>query len=177
LELQAEQLLSATPEVSAGEVVPAAREPNDITAWHIKNTLLDPDAVASEASERRVSRALEGDVLELALDAAESAGAKNSLEKMLCHQMAGAHDCSMKLLARAFDPKNPPAVVAQLANAAAKLMNAYQGGLMALQKMRTGGRQVVTVQHVSISGNAQAVVAGNIGRGRRNTGDGGKNNE
>ena len=39
-------------------------------------------------------------VLSSALDAAVSARAKNSIEKMLCHQMAAAHMAGMELLGR-----------------------------------------------------------------------------
>ena len=36
---------------------------------------------------------------------------------------------------------------ARMANTAARLMDAYQRGLLTLDRMRNGGRQVVTVQH------------------------------
>lgn len=41
----------------------------------------------------------------------------------------------------------------------------FQQGMLTLQKMRTGGRQVVTVQHVQVNNGGQAVVAGQIGQG------------
>jgi len=48
-----------------------------------------------------------------------------------------------------------------MANVAARLMEAYQRAALTLLRMRTGGRQVVTVQHVNISG-GQAIVAGAV---------------
>ena len=42
-------------------------------------------------------------------------------------------------------------------------MVAYQAGFLALQRARSGGRQVVTVQHVHVSDGGQAVVAAKIG--------------
>jgi len=48
-----------------------------------------------------------------------------------------------------------------MANVAARLMEAYQRAALTLLRMRNGGRQVVTVQHVSISG-GQAIVAGAV---------------
>ena len=48
-----------------------------------------------------------------------------------------------------------------MANVAARLMETYQRAALTLLRMRNGGRQVVTVQHVSISG-GQAIVAGAV---------------
>ena len=55
-------------------------------------------------------------------------------------------------------------------NAAARLMSVFQDGALTLQKLRTGGSQVVTVQHVSVAPGAQAVI-GNVSTGGH--GDGG----
>ncbi len=44
-------------------------------------------------------------------------------------------------------------------------MNIYQQGLLTLQKLRTGGKQTVVVQHVQhlqVSDGGEAVVAGEI---------------
>ena len=49
------------------------------------------------ASGQRMNAALAAGVLEPAVDAAVSAQAENSIEKMLCHQMAGAHFTAMRL--------------------------------------------------------------------------------
>jgi hypothetical protein len=116
------------------------------------------------ASEHRVDLAKEvgSRVVELAVDAAESAQAQNSLEKMLCHQMAAAHRAAMKLTARSLNMSLPPVEIARLSNAAARMMQVYQEGLLTLQKIRTGGKQTVVVQHVQVSEGGQAVIAGNI---------------
>jgi hypothetical protein len=45
------------------------------------------------------------------------------------------------------------------------MMKAYQEGLLTLGRMRTGGRQVVTVQHVQVSEGGQAIVAGAVNSG------------
>jgi hypothetical protein len=39
-------------------------------------------------------------------------------------------------------------------------MKVFQDGLLALNKIRTGGRQTVLVQHVQVSDGGQAVVSG-----------------
>jgi hypothetical protein len=48
------------------------------------------------------------DRLELALDASDTIGANNSLEKMMVHQMAVLHRQIMKLTARMDDMQLPP---------------------------------------------------------------------
>jgi hypothetical protein len=54
-------------------------------------TLENPNSISAGASGQRMNAALAASVLEPAVNAAVSAQAENSLEKMLCHQMAGAH--------------------------------------------------------------------------------------
>ena len=107
--------------------------------------------------------------MEPAIDAAASAQAANSIEKMLCHQMAGLHFAIMRLLARSATPDLPPVEVVRLTNAAARLSDSYQAGGVTLQKLKTGGTQRVLVQHqqVNVEQGGQAVVAGRIGGGSR----------
>ena len=38
------------------------------------------------------------------------------------------------------------------------MMNTFQNGVLTLQRLRTGGRQTVVVQHVHLESGAQAVV-------------------
>jgi hypothetical protein len=53
----------------------------------------------------------------------------------------------------------------RLAGAVSRMMRTFQQGALAMQRMRTGGRQVVTVQHVNVGPGAQAVIAGNVSAG------------
>lgn len=46
-------------------------------------------------------------------------------------------------------------------NAAARLMSVFQDGLLTLQRLRIGGNQTVTVQHVTVASGGQAVI-GNV---------------
>ena len=154
----AENLLKPPEELvrSRGEVIrPDFRLP------HIVDTLKEPNMIGIIASEHRLDLAacVSSRVAEAAVDAAESAQAENSLEKMLCHQMAATHCAAMKLVARSLDMSGVPVEMARLSNAAARMMQAYQEGLTTLQKLRTGGRQTVLVQHVSVSEGGQAVIA------------------
>jgi hypothetical protein len=56
-------------------------------------------------------------------------------------------------------PPSPPAI--------ARMNGTFQSGMLALQKMRSGGQQTVRVvhQHVTVTDGAQAVVAGEMNTG------------
>jgi len=128
--------------VSSGEAVSwenKADEPYLGAHALMVDTLEHPDSVSSGASDRRVSAALCAGVLEPAVDAAMSAQAANSIEKMLCHQMAGAHFGAMRLLELSLNPHLQTGEVARFTNAAARMMNVYQAGCLTLQKLTTGG--------------------------------------
>jgi hypothetical protein len=42
-------------------------------------------------------------------------------------------------------------------------MTTYQQGMLALQRLRTGGTQRIVVQHVTVEDGGRAVVAGEVG--------------
>ncbi len=149
----------------AGEVVHVDSTDPEVSRLVLANTIREPNMISVDASEQRMEAAAEVGVLEAAVDAAESARAGNSLEKMLCHQMAAAHHAAMKLMARGIDSRMPPVEMARLTNAAARMMDTYQAAFLALQKIRTGGKQTVVVQHVRVSEGGQAVIAGSVKAG------------
>jgi hypothetical protein len=150
---------------TGGEIVPV--EPD------LRDTVQNPDYVTVDASRDRLALANVAGVLEMALDASDTIDSKNSLEKMLVHQMAVLHRQIMKLSARMDDPSlarypNLEGVyqrdveVHRLGGTVARLAMAYQSGFLALQRARSGGRQVVTVQHVHVGDGGQAVVAAKL---------------
>lgn len=187
LEADADELL--TPElpakISAGEAVPAIEGTDHrqrSKRIDIRDTLRNPDQVARDASAERTELLLQDrvDVTAMAIDAAESIAAGNSLEKMLAHQLSLSHKMSFELADKGMrltdyvhshrDPKhlqiyNTEAV--RLINASARLMRSYQDGLTTLQKLRTGGSQTMTVQHVHVSDGGQAVIGQVDGRGHK----------
>ena len=129
--------------------------------------------------------------MELGLDAADTVQAQNSLERMLAHQLASAHRSTMKMMAQLdrrlsvmgnLSPTHPETAAVnveacRLANAAGRLMASYQSGLLALERMRSGGKQHVVVQHihqhVQVGEGGQAMVAGQVkAGGRRKAGRG-----
>lgn len=145
---------------TGGELIPPPR----LDHPGLEDALNRPDAVAMEASIERMGLAEISGVFNLALDAAETIKAKDATEQMLAHQMAAAHKAALDLLAKSAQQRDT-VEQARLANTAARLMSAYQGAMLTLQRVRSGGRQTVTVQHVQVSDGGQAVIAGAVNTG------------
>ncbi|QGY03589.1 hypothetical protein MMSR116_18110 [Methylobacterium mesophilicum SR1.6/6] len=161
-----------------GELVPAEDfAVNTLPA--ILDTLVNPDAVAADASRDRLDLLKEAGALEVALDTADSMQAADSLERMLAHQLAATHVLAMKaaavagkqldLAGKTYGSAGQAACVegARLIGAAMRASSAYQAGLLTLQKVRSGGRQVVIVQHNRVEAGGQAVIGGHTGVSRR----------
>jgi hypothetical protein len=165
---------------NGGELIVRTREAWTSIPGVIDTVREQPDMLAATASRNRME--LTGNALTLATDAAESIKARNSLEKMLAHQLAATHrlgmmfaDHAARILERHHHipmGQTQSVEVCRLANAAARMMGAYQDGLTALDRTRRGGRQTVKVvhQHVAVGSGGQAVVAGSMkagGKSRR----------
>jgi hypothetical protein len=193
MEQQAAEMLTlpVPPEIGiGGEIVPG---PHTVQASgdalirrdYLRDVAQDkPDAAAAFASYARLKLAADAGAAEMAVEAAETIKAANAYERMLAHQLAVTHKVAMESLARAshhsqqadcFEYTNSWQVhsveSARAMNAAARLMDAYQRGLLTLQRLRQGGQQTVTVVHqdVQVAGGAQAVVAGSLATGSRPT--------
>ena len=158
-----------------GHVQDVLKREMEMKRANIRDTLAEgATRIAEEASIRRTDLLMQPsfNAVALAVDAADSIGAGNSLEKMLAHQMAVAHEASLRLMDRALayeaggrSMREGDSVEAcRLTNAAARLMSVFQDGLLTLQRLRTGGNQTVTVQHVNVASGAQAVI-GNVQTG------------
>jgi hypothetical protein len=162
----------------AGEIVRGGGEAMDLGAsdlnWNLVETLQNPDSVSLGASEDRMKLLVDADVLEGGLDAVKSAQAENSLEKMLLHQMAAAHRAAMKQMARVNDDRLPTVEAARLMNTAARLMQVCQNACLTLQRIKTGGKQTVVVQHVQVSDGGQAVIAASVEAGDQGGQKGGR---
>lgn len=126
------------------------------------NTLTQPTVAALEASSHRTDllTMLGTDIAAMALDAADTVKAANSLEMMLAHQMAAIHQLSMKMAHRASLIQDP-AVAVKTMNAAMKGFSTYQGGLAAFRHLRGTQQQYIVVQHVNVASGGQAMV-GNV---------------
>lgn len=158
------KLTKALPMARGGEVVPAADGPTE-TFFALSDTLNAPDVIAEEASVTRTdllsTRRL--DVAALGLDAAATVQAQNSVEKMLAHQIALAHKLSFDFADRAL-AQSSPVEQARLASVSVRLMDSFQRAVATFQRLRTGGNQTVTVQHVNIESGGQALI-GNVQAG------------
>jgi len=167
--------LGASPPVGAGgELVPKGDQIK-CGGGNFIDMVDRPDAVTAAASMDRLKLADEVHCVPLAIDTAETIQAKNSIEKMLAHQLAAAHKLAMTFAGQA--RKHTQRVgegiyssdllhvehATKMANASARMMDAFQKGVLVLHKLRTGGTQTVTVQHVNVSDGGQAVVTGGIG--------------
>ena len=157
-----------------GELVP-------VDDPELRDTVTNPDYVTLDASRDRLELADRSNVLESALDAADTIDAGNSLEKMLAHQMALLHKHAMKIGIRMEDMQHVArpserlevrernVEYCRLAGTLQRLTATYANAFLTLQRVRSKGRQTVivkhTVQHVHVNQGGQAVVAKTIGRG------------
>jgi len=83
---------------AGGELIPIEDEGGALV---LRNTVEHPSYVNADAARDRLDLASKAGVLESALDAVETIQAQNSLEKMLAHQLAAAHQLSMIMAAQA----------------------------------------------------------------------------
>lgn len=188
LEHEAEGLLTL-----AGPVVPVPGGEVMTPDHSLLDTLVEPGQLAVDASAERLGLLQDLDAVAAGLDAADTIQARNSLERMLAHQLGACHVQAMGLMKAAQDQLDniPPPQrafkvspqaegAARLFNAAARLLDVYQRGLQTVAKIRSGGQQTVKVVHihqaVQVQEGGQAVVAGNLpagghpGRGGRHDG-------
>jgi hypothetical protein len=176
--------------VAGNEALPPEPEdPRNDEYYDIRETLKSgADFINLDASIERMKFVSDLNCLDMAVDAAQSINAKNSIEKMLMHQAAVCHSVSMDLIRRAQErsykihkyldgEKKDTEIQVKLINAACRLMDTYDRKFRTFQKSRNGGRQVIIVQHVQVADKAQAIVTGsmNMDRSKRGTSDGGDN--
>ena len=93
----------------AGHVQDVLKRETKPKRANIRDTLAQgATRLAEEASVRRTDLLMQPsfDAVALAIDAAESIQAENSLEKMLAHQMAVAHETSLRLMNRALSERD-----------------------------------------------------------------------
>lgn len=168
------QPVEGSTEISLGEAVPLPYEQlneedfnyaESLAVDVVHDTLQNPDAVAVDASVERTRILHHACALEIGIDAANSIQAKNSLEKMLVHQMAVCHVKAMEVFTKAADfPRGREDLEVKMLNVAARLMDTYQKGMVTLAKVRNAGKQTITVKQVHVSG-GQNVIADNITKG------------
>lgn len=131
----------------------------------LMDTLAAPGASAFDASANRLELLtnMGTDVAAMAMDAADSVQAANSLEKMLAHQLAVCHEVAMRYVTKASFDQDPSNSV-RMMNLALRSMGTFQKGLLTMKSLRGTGQQCITVQHVTVEGGGQAVI-GNVKAG------------
>jgi hypothetical protein len=157
-----------------GELVPDAS--GHMGTMGCRDTVASPTYLTVQASRTRLQLAEDCRVLDLALDLSDTINAQNSIEKMIVGQMALLHRVSMKAGAMASDSveragmsidsryREQHTIQAQRSvNMAAKASAEFQNCALTLQRLRTGGKQNITVTHVQntqVNEGGQAVVNG-----------------
>ncbi len=141
---------------TGGEIMP----PASLGHHGLEDMLKQPDLLDVDVTIKRTQLADDAGVFEMAIETADSVKAKGSVQKMLSHQLAGAHHHAMRLLGEA-DKQRDPMIKAKLMNTSTRLMEAFCKGALTLQKLQMGASQIVTVQHVQING-GQAII-GSVG--------------
>ncbi len=118
-------------------------------------------AVESSYTRGRLLQANEA--VALGIDVSNTAQARNTHEKLLAHQIAVAHKVALEqaAVASGWESTNDPAMAIKRLQVSARMMATSQQAMLTLQKLKTGGSQIVVVQHVTVSGNGQAVI-GNV---------------
>ena len=163
-------------------------------ALEYRSTVDRPDCVAIEASRDRLELADKAGALEMGLDLADTIQADNSMEKMLVHQMAAAHNSAMRMAAlinrrlesmaninqlTMQDIERQNIETCRLAGAVTRMMNTFQQGMLTLQRVRTGGEQrVVVEQHqyvTRVEDGGQAVIGPKVRTRGVRTGGGSQN--
>ena len=150
--------LAEIPAMALGEAVPTQRS-------GLVDTLKLPDVAALDASAHRLALLdrLGNDCAAMALDAAASIKAENSLEKMLAHQLAVAHKAALEMTDKATFMQDITDKTRML-NLACRMMETYQRGLLTLHRLRSNGEQKITVHYVSVADGGQAII-GDVNQG------------
>ncbi|MCJ2086246.1 hypothetical protein MKK88_09590 [Methylobacterium sp. E-005] len=128
---------------------------------------------------RQRGKALPDDTeLNAGLAAVSGIAPENEIEAMLAVQMVGTHEVAMEMLTKAKRAETTDHLE-RYGTLATKLLRTYTAQLEALSKLRRGGAQKVTVEHVHVYEGGQAIV-GNVttagaqtrqgGGGRQETG-------
>lgn len=102
-------------------------------------------------------RGVDENKLNAALAVVDGIRPQNEVEAMLAVQMAATHSLTMEMMRIAAKSELVPQIEMS-GNLAVKLARTFTSQVEALAKLRRGGEQKVTVEHVHVHAGAQAVV-------------------
>jgi hypothetical protein len=108
------------------------------------------EEIRQEAMLHRIALLQAGHPSVAALSIEADGETETFLQSLLIDQLATCHHTAMNRFT------------------ANRLMGSFQRGLLALDTLRRGGRQHVTVQHVNVNEGAQAVIAAELKTGGQN---------
>lgn len=109
--------------------------------------------ISDHSDTEAVSKAMDLAILTLA-----ELKPRDAVEGMLAAQMIASHEAAMECTRRAMLPNQTFQGRDQNLKHAAKMMSLYERQLAALDKRRGGGRQKITVEHVTVQAGGQAIV-------------------
>jgi len=135
--------------MAMGEAIP-------IKDSHLADMLRVPNVAGLDASAHRLELLghLGLNCTAMALDAADTIKAENSLEKMLAHQLAAAHKVALDLTAKGALQRDS-VEKARLLNLAGRMMETFQHGLLTLERLRKSyGRYL----NLTVADGGQAVL-------------------
>ena len=89
---------------------------------------------------------------------------QNAVERMLCAQLVASDAAASLCLGIGVNPENSAESKRKYLSLGLQFQGLQVRQIEALAKLRTGGRQHVTVEHVTVEAGAQAVI-GNVTRG------------
>jgi hypothetical protein len=104
------------------------------------------------------------EALNFALDAMASLEPRDGLEVMLCSQLVALHSQALEYLRRTMLPEQTNDGVDHNVNRATRLLRTFAILTESLRAHRSGGKQTVTVEHVTVQAGGQAIV-GTVNRG------------
>jgi hypothetical protein len=127
---------------------------------------VSPDFVrASLLQLQGAARSPYGTISETAINAAlamiEAVAPMDELEGALAVQMACTHTAAMSVLAQMDSGFGTERRIAAFGSTAARLMKTYTMQMEVFRRLRTGGQQLVRVEHVHVNDGGQAAI-GNV---------------
>lgn len=165
------------PHGNGGELVPLPEPKHPARRDYLKAKVQEPVGVLRhQASADALALLADVDAVTLGLELADDLKCKTRAEKMLAHQAAAFHVHSMQFLHRAGAERSRASSIAdrggvgqaasveaaRMLNAAARASGACADAIAAIKKLKTGGKQIVQVQHVVVKDGGQAVVGQNV---------------
>lgn len=140
-------------EIPKERILAATGAKSQTVSLALLNRALNALWIHDHSDKEEVNKAMELAILTLA-----ELKPRDAAEGMLAAQMVASHEAAMECMRRAMLPNQTFHGREQNLKHAAKMMSLYERQLAALDKRRGGGRQKITVEHVTVQAGGQAIV-------------------